>query len=140
MKKTYKGSCHCKSVQFECDLDLETDGTRRCNCTFCFKAHYWKAFAKGDTFRLIRGDDNLHDYIPEVSNWPKGHIHHYSCRKCGINPFSRGYLKVFGGWFYAVNVTCFDNVSPQEFSQIPVQYEDGIHDKYETAPEFTNYL
>lgn len=140
MKKTYQGSCHCKAIQFECDLDFEVEPSRKCNCTYCFKTHYWKAFAKGKDFRLLKGEWHLHDYIPKHSNWPVGNIHHFSCSSCGANPFSRGYLEQFGGWFHAVNITCFDNVSEEEFSRIPVQYEDGIHDKYESPPEFTNYL
>src|SRR5712664_3155827 len=47
MKKTYKGSCHCGAVQFECDLDLSAG---------------WMAFAKGDAFRLLQGADVLSDY------------------------------------------------------------------------------
>ena len=33
--QTYRGSCHCKRIRFEVDLDL--DHVRVCDCTLCRK-------------------------------------------------------------------------------------------------------
>src|SRR5216117_2543038 len=55
MKRTYKGSCHCGAVRFECDLDLSA-GTTRCNCKFCSKARFWMAFTKGGSLPAFGGE------------------------------------------------------------------------------------
>lgn len=139
MMKTYTGSCHCGEVRFECDLDLAA-GTRKCNCTFCYKTRFWKAFARGNTFRLLQGEEFLSDYRGPDSLWPEGNVHHYFCSRCGVRPFSRGYLEEFGGWFHCVNVACFDNATDEELAAAPVQYEDGKHDNWNLAPAETRHL
>lgn len=141
MKQTYPGSCHCGAVRFECDLDLAA-GTRRCNCSFCLKTRMWKAFAMAGEFRLLQGEQELGDYRAADSQWPQGHVHHHFCRRCGVRPFSRGYLEMepFNGWFHAVNVACLDGLGDAALAAIPVEYEDGRHDRWESAPAAPGYL
>ena len=141
MKKTYQGSCHCGAVRFECDLDLAA-GTRRCNCSFCAKTRFWKAFAMAGQFRQKQGEDALADYQGEPSQWPQGHVHHYFCRRCGVRPFSKGYLEMapFNGEFHAVNIACLDDATDEELAGAPVQYEDGRHDRWDDAPAVTRHL
>ena len=136
MKKTYTGSCHCGAVKFEADLDLAA-GTKRCNCTFCLKSRIWKVFALKGDFRLLEGEESLTDYQTSSD----GH-HFYFCKRCGMRPFVEGCLEMapFNGKFHAVNVASFDNVTDEEFAQVPIQYEDGRNDNWECAPKITSYL
>jgi hypothetical protein len=141
MKKVYHGSCHCGQVKFECEIDL-SEGIRKCNCTFCRKAGYQKAFAYKDDFRIIAGKDRLKTYRATPSNWPEGHIDHYFCENCGMQPFSRGYLEMdpFNGNFHAINVVCLDDATEEELAAAPIVYEDGLHDRQDRAPSFTAHL
>lgn len=141
MKKTYRASCHCGAVQFEADVDL-TLPTRRCNCTYCRKTRYWKAFTAVDDIRMIRGEEMLADYRAPDSQWPEDHIHHRFCRTCGIQVFSKGYLEQepFNGWFYALNLAVLDDASDVELAMAPIEYENGIEDRQDDTPPVTAYL
>lgn len=140
MKHTYHGSCHCKAIAFEAELDLD-DGIRKCNCTFCRKVGYQKAFAAFDGLRITSDRSAVSEYLPTPSHWPPGHIHHYYCRACGVHPFSHGYLeKEMGGDFWAVNIACLDDVDEATLAAAPLIYEDGIRDRQDRAPEITSYL
>lgn len=141
MKKTYDGSCHCGRVQFECDLDL-SDGTRRCNCSFCMKTRFWKIFAMAGAFRLKQGFESLTDYQASSSEWPEGNVHHYFCNRCGVRAFSKGYLEIapFNGEFHAINIACLDNVPDEELALAPVQYEDGRSNNWDSAPAEIRHL
>ena len=140
MKKTYKGSCHCGAVQFECDLDLSA-GTTRCNCTFCRKARFWMAFAKGkDAFRLLQGADVLTDYQHTPPSKPQPFLHLYFCSRCGVRAFSKGGpLPELGGEFHAVNIACLDDATDEELAQAPIHFADGRNDDWSTPAE-TRYL
>ena len=132
--KTHTGSCHCGAVRFECELDL-AQGTSKCNCSVCGKSRFWKAIVKADGFRLLDGEQALSDY-----SFGSGTIHHRFCRRCGIKPFGRGHLEQLGGTFYAINVACLDDVTPQELAAAPVTYEDGRHNAWERPPAETRHL
>jgi len=133
MKKTYKGSCHCGAVRFECEIDL-AEGTSKCNCSVCVKGRFWKAIAKADAFRLVHGKDALSDYT-----FGRQAIHHLFCRRCGLKPFGRGHMDELGD-FYAVNVLCLDDAAAEELAEAPVRYEDGRNNHWESPPAETRYL
>jgi hypothetical protein len=140
MKKTYKGSCHCGAVRFECDLDL-AEGTTRCNCSFCAKARFWMAFAKGDAFRLLQGADVLTDYRHTPPSMSAPFLHLFFCSRCGVRPFTKGgSLPEFGGEFHAVNVACLNDVTDEELAQAPIRYADGRNDNWKATPAETRHL
>lgn len=141
MKKTYKGSCHCGAVRFECDIDL-SEGTTRCNCTFCTKARFWMTIAKQGEFRLLQGADVLTDYQYTPSSQPAPFLHLCFCSKCGVRPFTKGgHLPALGGeFFHAVNIACLDDATDEELAQAPIKYADGRHDDWKATPAETRYL
>jgi hypothetical protein len=139
-EKTYHGSCHCGAVRFSCELDLNAD-TSRCNCSICAKTRFWKSLIKAEKMRVEQGADALTDY-----QFGSNTIHHLFCRTCGVKTFGRAHFDtVFNGEplkgeFYAVNVACLDDATPEELAGATVRYEDGRHDHWERAPTVARYL
>jgi hypothetical protein len=133
MRKTYRGSCHCGAVRFECELDL-SDETSRCNCSACGKYRFWKSIVQPDAFRLREGADALTDY-----QFGERRIHHMFCSRCGVKTFGRVSIDDAGD-FIAINVACLDDASDAELAAAPVVYEDGRHDRWERTPAETSYL
>ena len=132
MKKTYQGSCHCKAVRFEADIDL-AEGTVKCNYSICAKGRNWLAAVNGEAFRLLAGESELSEY-----QFGRRTIHHRFCKRCGLRPFSHG--EPGGETFYAVNLACLDNVTPEELVQAPVAFVDGLHDDFKSPPKETRHL
>jgi hypothetical protein len=133
MKRTYRGSCHCGAVRFECDLDLAA-GTSRCNCSICTKSRFWKSVVKAEAVRLLTGEEQLTEYQFGSKN-----IRHLFCGTCGVKPFGRGHLDDFGD-FVAVNLACLDDATDEELAAAPVHFEDGRHNDWDKAPAETRYL
>jgi hypothetical protein len=127
-KRTYKGSCFCKEVQFEAELDL-AEGTSKCNCTSCWKRRLWSARAKPEAFKSISGEHSL--------SKPRGGF----CKKCGVIPY--GFVDAAewnDGAYVTVNVAALDDLDPAELAKAPVKYLDGLHDDWWSTPAETRHL
>lgn len=133
MLKTYRGSCHCGTVQFEADLDL-TQSTYRCNCSICRRTRFWPAVAREGGFRLLAGEGELTKYL---FNTRKNE--HYFCRHCGVRAFGIGTETPIGK-MYGVNLGCIDALDEEALSRLPITYVDGRADRWDTAPAFCSHL
>lgn len=131
--RTYQGSCHCGAVQFSVAIDL-TAGSLRCNCSLCTKLRWWAAIVDPAAFRLQAGADALGDY-----QFHTRRDHHYFCRHCGVHPFGMGESPRWGK-FYAVSLSCLNDVTPEELAAAPVTWVDGKNDNWGIAPAFTAHL
>ena len=129
MFRTYTGSCHCRTVRFEADVDIAAR-TDKCNCTYCAKVRLWSVEATPDTFRLVAGADELIDYH-------RGNdvAHHPFCRQCGVHAFDRIDMpNMTGHAYYNVSIACLDGVDIDELMAAPMRYYDGLHDKWDGMP------
>ena len=134
MIKTYLGSCHCRAVTFEADIDLAR-GTIKCNCSICTKTRNWSAVIRPESFRLLTGLAALSDYGFGA------HIgHHMFCGYCGVRPFGRGRLDPEDGEYISIQLATLDNLEPLELIAAPVRYLDGRHNLWELSPAVTQHL
>ncbi len=111
---TYTGGCHCGAVRYRVRLAIESAIV--CNCSICSKTGTMLAFAPGDRFELLSGEDALVDY-----QFGRKHLHHLFCGRCGIRSFARGKRRD-GTPTVAVNVRCLDGV---DLERVPLKPFDG---------------
>jgi hypothetical protein len=134
-KRTYRGSCICKRVQFEADIDL-SQGTRKCNCTTCWKRRLWTVRVAPGDFRSLAGAEELSEHRPgdDVS---RGGF----CKHCGIRPYTFVDAAEWNdGAFFALNVAALDDLDPAELLAAPVAYHDGLRDNWWNPPAETRHL
>ena len=110
----YQGSCHCGRVSFE--LEARLDYVMECNCSLCRRVGALWHGASESSFRITSGEDELVLYQFNTKT-----AKHYSCKHCGVHPFSRPRLDP-SRW--AVNVRCIDGV---DLSTLPKKHFDGAN-------------
>lgn len=149
MKQSYEGSCHCGAVRFRASVDLAPPGQRsdptrpgvwwtttfKCNCSYCSKTRYWKAFVPAPEFEWVAGQDASTKY-----QFGECEIDHFFCKTCGVQTCARSKLDVMGGEFYCINIPCLDGVADSVLAAAPVRYEDGANDAWDREPAETRHL
>ena len=130
--RTFKGSCHCGKVRLEADFEL-SDGTFKCNCTSCTKNRAWLVGVKPDDLRLISGKTELTEYESTRTQ-------QFFCHTCGVRLFGYPRDEAGNATSYAVYLGCLDDVDPTELAEAPVQYFDGRHDDWSSAPAEIRHL
>ena len=132
MLQTHRGSCHCRAVTFEADIDL-SQPTFRCNCSICRRTRFWAAVARPEGFRLLSGADRLVEY-----RFGPRRNEHWFCRQCGVRAFGVGNETPMGRMI-GVNVGCLDDVDDAQLSALRIVYVDGLHDRAD-PPAHTGHL
>lgn len=109
----YKGSCHCKSVEFEIDSDLSL--VKHCNCSICIRRNAKMVIISKENFQLLKGEGSITLY-----QFNKNIAKHFFCKKCGIYTHhnTRSDETKMG-----VNLCCIENIDPLSFVS---ELADGI--------------
>ncbi|GLK65392.1 GFA family protein [Paracoccus kondratievae] len=130
----YHGSCFCGAVRFEAEGDL-SQGTMRCNCSFCRKMRYWEMrLPDPERFRVLQGADALAETPRRQQDGAD--MHHLFCSRCGTRLWTEGNIAEIGGQFRMVCINALDDLSEAELIAAPVFYADGAHDAWwDPAPE-----
>jgi len=104
----YTGSCHCGSIKFEIDSDLEK--IVQCNCSICIKRNAKMIMIPKENFKLLEGLENLslYQFNTEIAK-------HFFCKKCGIYTHHNRKSDPNG---MGVNLGCIDDVDPMKFDVI----------------------
>ncbi|HEX7926870.1 MAG TPA: GFA family protein [bacterium] len=126
----YRGSCACGKVRFEVSLELE-QGTFKCNCTMCTKARFWGMAVQAETFKVVAGADDLTTYTGK-------NVSHHFCKHCGIKLFGKVFVQQPP--MVSISIATLDGVDPMELCKAPLQYMDGLHDRWDREPAFTGHL
>ena len=102
---THSGGCHCGKVRFEVDAADEII-VSDCNCSICRMAGYLHLIVPSESFRLLKGADDLTTY-----KFNTGVAQHFFCSCCGIKSF---YVPRSHPDGISVNARCLDEVNLTE--------------------------
>ena len=104
----YYGTCHCRSIKFEIESDLEK--IVQCNCSICIRRNAKMIMVPKENFKLIEGleDLSLYQFNTDIAK-------HFFCKKCGIYTHHNRKSDPNG---MGVNLGCIKNIDPMEFNAI----------------------
>jgi hypothetical protein len=100
----YHGSCHCGSVAFE--IEGQLDAAVACNCTICSRKGALLWAVPRDRLHLLTPQDDLRTY-----SFHQHLFQHRFCQVCGIHP----YAEAGGDEPTAfVNIRCLEGIDPTD--------------------------
>ncbi|MCS9086805.1 GFA family protein, partial [Pseudomonas aeruginosa] len=79
----YRGSCHCGTIAYEVEGDL--DQVIQCNCSLCSRRGWLLWFVPRDRLALKTPASAMHTYTFNTHR-----LQHHFCPTCGCAPFSEG--------------------------------------------------
>jgi hypothetical protein len=109
----YSGGCHCGSVRYEVETDLNK--VLICNCSHCSKHGLLLNFVDKDKFKLMSGKEQMTEYF-----FNKRTIRHLFCKICGIESYAEGVTFPKA----AINVRCLDGVDLDSLKLTPFNGKD----------------
>lgn len=104
--------CHCGTVKFTVLLSDGFHSIRRCNCSFCAMRGAIAVSAPLSGIEVYEGKDKLTEYRFNTET-----AVHYFCSMCGIYTFHQ---RRSNPEQFAVNVACISDISPFDFTKVPV--------------------
>ena len=110
----YHGSCHCGSVAFDVEGDI--DRALSCNCSMCQRKGSLLWFVPREKLRLLTPENAASTYM-----FNKHVIKHRFCAVCGIHPYGEG-RDPKGNATAAVNIRCLEGI---DLAAIPTKQYDG---------------
>jgi hypothetical protein len=133
--QTFHGSCHCKRLQYEADIDLD-QGTDKCNCSYCWKVRNWSARIKPEQFRWISGEAESGGYGFQ----PGSKNAHVFCKNCGVRIGTSGYIEKIGGAFWSVALSTLDDLPVEMLVQAKVHMINGRDNDWFHEPREQRHL
>lgn len=112
MDNALNGSCHCGTVKFSVKLTDGFNTARRCDCSYCRMRGAIAVSAELADITILQGEDKLTEYRFNTKT-----ARHYFCSICGIYTHHQ---RRSTPTQYGVNVACLENISPFDFTDIPV--------------------
>jgi hypothetical protein len=107
----YRGSCHCGSVAYEVEGEIES--VLSCNCSICQRKGSLLWFVPRDELKLLTPEN-----ASSVYEFNKHMIRHRFCPTCGIHPYAEG-RDAKGNRFAGINVRCLENIDLQSLKVTP---------------------
>ena len=135
MLRTYVGGCHCQLVRFEARIDF-SNGTSKCNCSFCSRLRFWHVKVRREEFRLLSDETALTEYQGKNPV-----AHHPFCKRCGVHVFDRVDMPNGTGYPYInVSIMCLEELDLNEALNVPVTYHNGLQNDWSNSPSEIRHL
>jgi len=122
----YEGSCHCGTVRFTVDWDI--DELTTCDCSLCVARNALMAKVPEQALKIVAGEEALTLY-----EWNTRRAKHYFCKRCGIYVFHR---KRAAPDHFGVNAFALASLDPRALPHRATEGENMTIEDVNARPEW----